>query len=182
MESFQGSFINKIHHWLVNFSWLKPCVDHISDMQCAHGHSINDTVVNLSDPSISLPLSSLLLHPQLRLSGSFLSSMCHSCPPPSASVVNSFADDAVIHYFLPRLGRIDTVYRAEPYEPANLVQYLVRRTKIWQFPLVVSYLCIVTNEKNHPNLVLYLARRTKDVVSILTLTLSCSTWGYTCED
>ncbi len=26
----------------------------------------------------------------------------------------------------PRLGRIDTVYRAEPYDPANLVLYLVR--------------------------------------------------------
>ena len=66
----------------------------------------------------------------------------------SASVVNSFADDAVIHYFLPRLGRVDTVYRAEPYEPANLVRYLVRRTKIWQFPLVVSFLCIVTKAIN----------------------------------
>ena len=69
------------------------------------------------------------------------------------------------------LGRINTVYRAEPYEPANLVQYLVRRTKIWQFPLVVLYLCIAMNLKNHPNLVLYLVRRTKDVVSVLTLTL-----------
>ena len=46
--------------------------------------------------------------------------------------------------------------------PANLVRYLVCRTKIWQFSLVVSHLYIVTNQKNHPNLVLYQARRTKD--------------------
>ena len=81
-----------------------------------------------------------------------------------------------------RLARIDTVYRAELYEPANKIRYLACQTKMLQFPLVVSYICIVTNQKNRPNLVLYLARRTKDVVSILTLTLSCSTWGYTCED
>ena len=35
-----------------------------------------------------------------------------------------------------RLGRIVALYRAEPHEPANLVRYLVRRTKI------LTFLCI----------------------------------------
>ena len=72
----------------------------------------------------------------------------------------------------PRIGRIVAVYRAESQEPAKLVRYLVRRTKIGQFLLVVSLQCIGTNQKNHPNLYLYLVRRTKSCVSVLTLSPS----------
>ena len=64
-----------------------------------------------------------------------------------------------------RLEHIGTVYRAEPYEPDNLVPYLVRRTKIWLFLLAVSLKCIL----NLPNLVLYLVWRTKVVVLVLAL-------------
>ena len=63
---------------------------------------------------------------------------------------------------------------AKPHEPTNLVQYLARRTKIWQFPLDESYLCIMMNHKNHPNPYLYLARKAKKIIAFLTLTV---VWG-----
>ena len=47
-------------------------------------------------------------------------------------------------------------------------------TKFWHFPLVASYLCIVPNQKNQPNLVLYLVRRSKIFVSVTTLLLPFS--------
>ena len=64
------------------------------------------------------------------------------------------------------------MYRAEPKNQLNLDLYLVRRYKICQFPIVVSYLCIGQNQKIQPNLVLYLVRRSKIFVSVATLNLA----------
>ena len=74
------------------------------------------------------------------------------------------------HYSLTsRLGRIVAVYRAEPHEPANLARYLVHRTKVWQILLVSSARKYRDEPTNHPKLYLYLDRRTKSYVSVLTL-------------
>ena len=78
---------------------------------------------------------------------------------------------SITNYRIPfsRLRRIVTCIRPIQKNQPNLDLYLVRRFKIWHFPIVVSYLCIVQNQKNQCNLVLYLVRRSKIFVLVATL-------------
>ena len=70
-----------------------------------------------------------------------------------------------------RLGSIVALYCAEPHDPANFVRYLVRRTKIFSFLLVVSLLMYREEPKEPPYIVSVSNRRTKSSVSFLTLVI-----------
>ena len=59
------------------------------------------------------------------------------------------------------------VYQAEPKDPIQFGS--VSGSEIYHFPIVVLYLSIGQNQKNPPNLVLYLVRRSKIFVSVATL-------------
>ena len=61
------------------------------------------------------------------------------------------------------------MYRAEPKEPTQFGSVSGLRYKMSHFPIVVPYLCVDQNQKNQPNLVLYLVRRSKIFVSVATL-------------
>ena len=55
----------------------------------------------------------------------------------------------------------DAMHQSMPIPTIKVAMYLVQRSKICHFPIVVWYLSIGLNQKNQPNLVLYLVRRAK---------------------